>query len=68
MSDILYASSKDMLRNAYFFSFYGNITDEMDEKMQERFVRAMIYPPYPPEKYKGNVIETFKELTEIKGV
>lgn len=46
----------------------GNITDEMDEELQERFVRAMIYPPYPAAKYKGHVIETFKELKDLKSI
>lgn len=48
---------------------YGGIMKEdMTEHEKERFVRAMIYPPYPPAEYKGEQIRTYKELQEIVDV
>lgn len=34
----------------------------------EKFIRGMIYPPYPAARYKGHVIETFKKLEDLKSV
>ena len=45
----------------------GKITDEMDEQMKERFIRAMCYPPYPAAKYHGQEITTLRELQKILG-
>lgn len=46
----------------------GEITDDMDDEFQERFVRAMIYPPYPSASYKGSMIETLAELEQMKSI
>ena len=46
----------------------GELTDEMDEKLKERFIRAMCYPPYPPARYRGQEIVTLRELQKIIGV
>lgn len=43
----------------------GIITDSMDEKMKERFIRAMCYPPYPAAQYKDQEIRTFRDLKKI---
>lgn len=43
----------------------GRIVDSMDEDMKERFVRAMIYPPYPAARYHEQEIKTFRELKNI---
>ncbi|WP_027216016.1 formyltransferase family protein [Butyrivibrio fibrisolvens] len=45
--------------------FDGIITNEMDDKMKERFIRAMIYPPYPVAQYEGNDIRTFMEYQDL---
>lgn len=44
----------------------GELTDDMDDELQERFIRAMIYPPYPPAVYRGSQIETIAELERRK--
>lgn len=45
----------------------GKITDEMDEQMKERFIRAMCYPPYPAAQYHGQEIATLRELQKFPG-
>lgn len=45
----------------------GLISDDMDDSMKERFIRAMCYPPYPAAKYHGQEVRTMKELYEICG-
>lgn len=45
----------------------GELTDDMDAEMQERFVRAMCYPPYPAAMYNGCEIKTYRDLEEIAG-
>lgn len=42
----------------------GRLTDAMDEDMQERFVRAMCYPPYPPAQYNNEEIKTYCDLRD----
>lgn len=47
----------------------GQIDDNWPSDKIERFIRAMIYPPYPPARYKGSdiySIEDFKKLTKKK--
>lgn len=45
----------------------GKLTDEMDEKMKERFIRAMCYPPFPAAQYRGQEVATLKELQKVLG-
>ncbi len=40
----------------------GEIRDNMDWAMKERFVRAMCYPPYPAARYQGEEIRSYEEL------
>ena len=40
----------------------GKITDEMDDEMKERFIRAM---RYPPASYRGQEVKTIREFEEI---
>lgn len=42
--------------------YEGCITTDMDDRKRERFIRAMIYPPYPAAQYNGMTIETIKQL------
>lgn len=42
----------------------GQLTNEMDEDMQERFVRAMCYPPYPAAQYNDEEIKTYCDLRD----
>lgn len=44
----------------------GVLSDDMDELMKERFIRAMIYPPYPAANYMNNEIKTLRELLDFK--
>ena len=44
----------------------GIIDETMSEEMQERFVRAMCYPPYPPAFYNNHEVRTVRELQEYK--
>lgn len=44
----------------------GIIDETMSEEMQERFVRAMCYPPYPPALYNNHEVRTVRELQEYK--
>lgn len=39
----------------------GIINPNWDDKVIERFIRAMIYPPYPAATLNGNKIETFED-------
>ena len=62
-----YAGRKQIGSESYYkrgCPFEGKIIDEMEEKMKERFIRAMIYPPYPSAKYKGKEIKTYKEYRD----
>lgn len=45
----------------------GKLVDTMDYETQERFVRAMCYPPYPGALYKGKEIKTLRQLRENIG-
>ena len=42
--------------------FNGEIDPSWELSKKRRFIRAMIYPPYPPAKYKGNTINTIDDL------
>lgn len=45
---------------------YGGVIDPAwDEAKIERFIRAMIYPPYPPASYKGKKIRTMREFKDV---
>lgn len=44
----------------------GKITEEMDENMKERFIRAMIFPPYPAAEYKNREIHTLAEYRKVE--
>lgn len=46
--------------------FDGQINEDMNAEMKERFIRAMIYPPYPCATYNGEYVRTYKELLEKK--
>lgn len=43
----------------------GEISEKMAFDEKERFVRAMIYPPYPPAKYQGKEIKSYRELLSV---
>lgn len=44
----------------------GVITDDMDEEMRGRFIRAMIYPPYALAKYNGKELASWMEYVACK--
>lgn len=44
----------------------GKLDALMNETEAERFIRAMIYPPYPPAKYEGMEIFTIQEYKKFK--
>lgn len=46
--------------------YEGEIRDEMEDFEVERFIRAMIYPPYPFAKYKGKEVHSFEEYKRIQ--
>lgn len=41
----------------------GEINPSWDLSKKKRFIRAMINPPYPPSKYKGNEIYKIDDIT-----
>ena len=43
----------------------GEIDENWDEDYKERFIRAMIYPPYPPARYKGKGIYTMSDTEKL---
>ncbi len=43
----------------------GIMDEELSFEEKERFVRAMIYPPYPCAKYKGKEINSVTELYDL---
>lgn len=43
----------------------GKITDQMNDKMKERFVRAMCYPPYPAAQYNNQEVKTLRDLQKF---
>lgn len=45
----------------------GKITDQMNDKMKERFVRAMCYPPYPAAQYNNQEVKTLRDLQKFFG-
>jgi len=45
----------------------GEIQDDWPLDRVERFIRAMIFPPYPCAKYKGVFIQSFQEYLELSG-
>lgn len=44
----------------------GKITDSMDEELVERFIRAMVYPPYPMAEYRGQQIDTWMNYKKLE--
>lgn len=44
----------------------GLLTDDMSDEEAERFIRAMINPPYPLARYKGKAIDNYLEYLRIK--
>jgi methionyl-tRNA formyltransferase len=46
--------------------YNGEIDDSWDESMVKRFIRAMIYPPLLPAKYKDTQILKFQDYLYIK--
>lgn len=46
--------------------FSGVIAENMDEAMRERFIRAMVFPPYPLAKYHDKEVASWKEYTACK--
>lgn len=45
--------------------YQGIINDDMDGEMVERFIRAMIYPPYPVAKYKNKEVDALQKCLNI---
>lgn len=46
--------------------YNGEIQEEWTGEMQERFIRAMIYPPYPAATYQNQIVRTWKEFEQLK--
>lgn len=44
----------------------GKIDGRMDDGQVERFIRAMVFPPYPYAVYNDNEIRTYMEFIEVK--
>ncbi len=44
----------------------GKITDNMNEQLKERLIRAMIYPPYPMAEYKGQEVDTWINYKKLE--
>lgn len=44
----------------------GEIDESFDDDLAERFIRAMIYPPYPLAKYNEISISSFDEYKRLK--
>ena len=44
----------------------GIIDSGWDDDYIQRFIRAMIFPPYPPATYLGNEILTYENFIELK--
>ena len=44
----------------------GSINAEWDESYVERFIRAMIHPPYPPATFKNIEIKDLKDYIKVK--
>ena len=47
--------------------YNGEINDEWSLEKVERFIRAMIYPPYPTASYKGQAITSLYEYLKLSG-
>jgi methionyl-tRNA formyltransferase len=45
--------------------FNGEINSDWSEDDVERFIRAMIYPPYPPAKFAGCDVHTMEQYKEL---
>lgn len=43
----------------------GNIDPEWSDEKMERFIRAMVYPPYPPAQFLGTQIHSNDELRAL---
>ena len=64
-----FAGTKQVGNETYYSRgcpFNGLISENMDDDTVERFIRAMIYPPYPVAKYKGISISSFEDYKQIK--
>lgn len=46
----------------------GEIQEDWDAEKKERFIRAMIYPPYPAARYQGKEVKTWGEFQKIRGI
>lgn len=46
--------------------FEGMISEEWDNEMAERFIRAMIFPPLPPARYSGKLITSFSDYLALR--
>jgi len=44
----------------------GIINPNWDEKYIKRFIRAMIYPPYPPAFFQGKEVYTYEDYLKLK--
>lgn len=44
----------------------GEISSDWDEARTERFIRAMIYPPFPPASFRGSEIHSWEEFSKRK--
>lgn len=45
--------------------YNGEISEDMDDDTVERFIRAMIYPPYPVAKLDGVDISSYEEYRQV---
>lgn len=45
--------------------YNGEIDDSWPPEVQERFIRAMTYPPYPPATYKGIPVHSYEQLLQL---
>lgn len=44
----------------------GQIDDSWSDAKVERFIRAMIFPPYPAATYNGHVVETMEDYISLR--
>jgi len=46
--------------------YNGIIDNEWDDNFIERFIRAMVFPPYSVAMYKNREVKSFSEYLELK--
>lgn len=44
----------------------GEIDDTWPEDYVERFIRAMVFPPYPPARYRGQYVTSLRQFRAVR--